>query len=604
MLRTYQPCLSLAESRDDLLVVAGTWLSPLMQDIAQWADILVLTQTGWNDFLALAELRRRRGLRTVFEINDDFRAVHRFTRQTFWSDPGNQAMLMQLAHGADALIFSSDGLEERYAWLHPHHAILPNQLAQVPAWRQKSWQEPRPLIIGWAGSAGHRDDLQQVMPVLRAVHDAYPDVEIAIMAQSDMLELFDDWPAERLRQVPAGGYRDYLDFLATIHIGIAPLQPTGFNLCRSDVKVIEYAAHSVAPVVTDLTPYRRAIEHGVDGLKVADMASLQAALMALAGDPAAARQLAHAAWRKVESGRQEHQHAGRRLHWLAEAGRPQANERTAPRPSAATSRARLMEAFGRWPTPTDRPHRRFWQLHFDRLESDMVVLLGQDMPPDVLAATTLALSLLSPHAYLPQLLAGRAATDQAQGMDFLARAEAILPWACDPPMARGIRLQAAKMPAEADAAYAEAAARAPTWGLPMENRAHLALKAGDVAAGLGHLQAACCANPFNRRPARALAELSMACRDPAPLAGLVDDAQKVPALIDVAEARRVAEALVAMGDLARALPYLEWALTQHPQEQSLVGLLALAYVRRGLPSRARQVMRGVPNDPPLPRRQH
>lgn len=54
---------------------------------------------------------------------------------------------------------------------------------------------------------------------------------------------------------PAGCLVNYLSWLDHLHIGIASLLPTEYNRCRSDVKFLEYASHSVAPLLQDLDPY-------------------------------------------------------------------------------------------------------------------------------------------------------------------------------------------------------------------------------------------------------------------------------------------------------------------------------------------------------------
>jgi hypothetical protein len=49
-------------------------------------------------------------------------------------------------------------------------------------------------------------------------------------------------PPERYAFRPFGSLADYFRFLEGLDIGLAPLLPSGYNRCRSDVKVLAIAA--------------------------------------------------------------------------------------------------------------------------------------------------------------------------------------------------------------------------------------------------------------------------------------------------------------------------------------------------------------------------
>jgi glycosyltransferase involved in cell wall biosynthesis len=53
-------------------------------------------------------------------------------------------------------------------------------------------------------------------------------------------------------------------------IGIAPLEDTEFNRCKSPLKFFDCCALGLAAVCSDVAPYRGVLRDGVNGLRVAD----------------------------------------------------------------------------------------------------------------------------------------------------------------------------------------------------------------------------------------------------------------------------------------------------------------------------------------------
>src|SRR4029079_5850990 len=88
---------------------------------------------------------------------------------------------------------------------------------------------------------------------------------LAVMTNAFAKPFF-DLPPERYQFTPFGSLADYLAFLQSLDIGIAPLLPTAYNRGRSDVKFLEYAASGVAGIYARLDPYQHSVEDGRTGL--------------------------------------------------------------------------------------------------------------------------------------------------------------------------------------------------------------------------------------------------------------------------------------------------------------------------------------------------
>ena len=61
-------------------------------------------------------------------------------------------------------------------------------------------------------------------------------------------------PGERYYFQQGGILDEYMEFLGRLDIGIAPLLPTEYNRCRSDVKYLEYAAKGVTGIYSNIGP--------------------------------------------------------------------------------------------------------------------------------------------------------------------------------------------------------------------------------------------------------------------------------------------------------------------------------------------------------------
>ena len=121
-------------------------------------------------------------------------------------------------------------------------------------------------MVGWGGSYGHLEDVEWMMPVLKWMMETYPQVRLGIMASAKIESLFSWVPHDRFDFRPSADLGAYYSFLSQLHIGIAPLLPTEFNRCRSDVKYLEYAAHRCAPICSDHAPYQFSVVPEETGL--------------------------------------------------------------------------------------------------------------------------------------------------------------------------------------------------------------------------------------------------------------------------------------------------------------------------------------------------
>ena len=282
----------------------------LLPGLLDQADVVVLPFFHNWDFFPLIERRRAAGRATVFEANDYFYDVQPWNpvaRQ--WQDRAIQEEYRQYMAVADAVQTSTAELARRWQPWARRVAVFPNHLTDVPP---LAAPPGRPLTIGWGGSPGHMADWYHLTPYLERWLDVHPDVRLAVMT-NEFGKPFVNLPPERYQFTPFGSLVAYYRFLATLDIGLAPLLPSEYNRCRSDVKFLEYASRGVPGIYADLEPYRDTVEPGKTGLLYRNPEEFLQALDRLASDAALRRGIREQAYAYVHQHRRLADHIGERL---------------------------------------------------------------------------------------------------------------------------------------------------------------------------------------------------------------------------------------------------------------------------------------------------
>ena len=312
--RTAQPCSALGLI-EGVRVISTTPLSPATPQLVADCDVLVLCDSADMEHLPLIRSRRALGLVTVYEVNDNFLGVQSWNSTArFYQNPAHQSLIAQLIRLCDGVQFSMPELQKSFGCLNPHQAVFPNHLWEMPPVAPK----PEPLTVGWGGSYGHLEDVEWMMPALEWMMETYPQVRLAIMSSPKMKSLFSWVPHDRLDFRPSADLDTYYSFLSQLHIGIAPLLPTEFNRCRSDVKFLEYAAHRCVPLCSDHAPYQFSVIPKQTGLLFRDRDDLKEQLKTVIEDSTLREEVAKGAFDYVAEKRLERIASKQRLTFYRE----------------------------------------------------------------------------------------------------------------------------------------------------------------------------------------------------------------------------------------------------------------------------------------------
>lgn len=226
-------------------------------DWAIEADLLVTYQSHDADMFEVISERKKRGLKTLVEYNDNFYQPQPWSPiANEWQSPQIWAAYEAFMHMADGLIVTGPGLERLFPSVTSTPIyVLENHLPEAPPsleeLRRKKTVYPS---FGWAGSLGHMGDLLASVPVIHEVLKNVPGSRFHVMGNDAIPNLI-GVPKDRLVYVPWGSMREYYAFWDKVHVGIAPLLPTPYNECRSDIKALEMSSRGAAPILTHALPY-------------------------------------------------------------------------------------------------------------------------------------------------------------------------------------------------------------------------------------------------------------------------------------------------------------------------------------------------------------
>jgi tetratricopeptide (TPR) repeat protein len=282
------------------------------------ADVAVFTMTLDVEVFRLIHQRRQLGRPSICEVNDYLPDVQPWNpAHGSWSDRRALFCFDALIRRCDATQVTTEALRQRLVDRAQRIEVAPNQLQELPPLRAFPAAAPasaeRPLVIGWGGSFGHREDLRAIAPALIAwLQQQRRHVRFELMGDPVLAEPFAALDAERFRFALAGSLPHYLQWLERLDIGLAPLLPTEFNRCRSDVKFLEYASRSVVPLLQNLDPYHHLAGTGA-ALLYDNPDDLIRQLDRLVNEPALRQTIATTAHTLVASERRLAQHAPIRL---------------------------------------------------------------------------------------------------------------------------------------------------------------------------------------------------------------------------------------------------------------------------------------------------
>lgn len=182
----------------------------------------------------------------------------------------DDVILRKLMHHAHEVWFSTEALAKYYDDLDISKRIIRNNL-DPRLWRNyrktvKTSFESQKVRFLYMGTATHEEDFLSVLPAFIRLDKEFPGTFELTLVGAVRERYSYSWLKTMPPPPEMGSYPRFVRWLtehAKFDVGIAPLSKKPFNSAKSDIKVLDYAALGLLPMVTNCPPYSEAIKAGL-----------------------------------------------------------------------------------------------------------------------------------------------------------------------------------------------------------------------------------------------------------------------------------------------------------------------------------------------------
>lgn len=252
-----------------------------VQNIADLAHSDVIVAPRQCSMEVYDNLRRLQfdGKSVFYELDDDLHSVLKSSPASSVYYKGSESLIAveKFISSSHGLTVTTPELARAYSRFNMNYAIIENYIdfslrnwnvevmwdGDNPVFRPLSIDRPKEwgdsIVLTWAGGATHMDDLISAFPHIKRILEKYPNTMFAYYGAWELFEIANQnvkIPLDRVFKVEPRHFLDYPDGLRG-DIGLAPITPCQFNLCKSALKITEYMAGGMAVVASNVGPYAR-----------------------------------------------------------------------------------------------------------------------------------------------------------------------------------------------------------------------------------------------------------------------------------------------------------------------------------------------------------
>lgn len=246
----------------------------------RWTRIFKEYDVFWTSYFSDPHLasemyyhRDKFGKKVVMDIDDNYLDVAQshILYDRFKPQKRDRAFLSTVLSFADVITVSTEPLRQRLEQHLKKVYNLEKKIVVIPNMNQLSdWSFPvagfdeKKIVIGYAGSNSHYDDLAMFLPHLAKIMDKYKNVHFEIMGsvgEKDAIKLFADFSEEAQKRCdmlpPTWTFPEYTKKLSEMKwdIAVAPLVDSPFTRCKSHIKFMEYSMYKIPTIASKVYPY-------------------------------------------------------------------------------------------------------------------------------------------------------------------------------------------------------------------------------------------------------------------------------------------------------------------------------------------------------------
>ena len=275
----YYPLCTLADS------FKLDWLALPQQEIkekAKWQKPKLFCQTlleNYNPDLVIFNryglpygsfwlyLCRDKGIPTVYFIDDDLLNIPLTFSKDIQRYQGTKELVEERHHllsNVNLIYTSTKYLAKKLSECFPEQTIVFGSyppylegLIQKVA-KPAHHQDKQKFTFGYMASRGHQQDLEMILPAIAKILGNYPHTKFEVFGTISLPTQLTKFK-NQVKSHPVVPYNCFLQNLYELNWdwGLAPLQDTEFNRCKSPVKYLEYTACDIPVIASDSVVYNR-----------------------------------------------------------------------------------------------------------------------------------------------------------------------------------------------------------------------------------------------------------------------------------------------------------------------------------------------------------
>jgi glycosyltransferase involved in cell wall biosynthesis len=233
-------------------------ISTLQPAYLEDGDVFVFQRISNSNILKFCEWVRKRKKGLIFDMDENFFQISLWNPDTSQLKTVQSYTLMTLKF-ADIVTTPTPFLAAQLRSFNENVYVIPNFIDNN-LWKKREPKkrgdfniEKNEVVIGWAGTEGHIDNLRLVVNAVEETIDRYPHTRFMLLGYDPG---FFDIPSERKIFIPFQKYSDYISYLSLIDIAVVPLENNLFNKCKSGVKILEHGMAKNAVIASDILPFK------------------------------------------------------------------------------------------------------------------------------------------------------------------------------------------------------------------------------------------------------------------------------------------------------------------------------------------------------------
>jgi GT2 family glycosyltransferase/glycosyltransferase involved in cell wall biosynthesis len=232
---------------------------------------IVIVQREFCTLLSIDELRNLlhgTNVKIVYEIDDNLVNLYP-SHPLFALYRDKKDLFIQYLSKSDLVTVTTPSLKNSFKHFSDKIAILPNYIDEE-IWKIDIEKNNNDKVrILFSGSKTHRKDLEEIEDAIINIYKEF-NQNIELIFWGNVTAKIEKHCSITKIDKHFQSYSEYADFLCSLNIdiGLIPLKYNQFNLCKSNIKWLDYSMAEIASILTDIEPYNTTVINQVNGLLV------------------------------------------------------------------------------------------------------------------------------------------------------------------------------------------------------------------------------------------------------------------------------------------------------------------------------------------------